>query len=87
MKAAVFDTYVQKTEETLMHFDIVVPENTDFATVQQYGKAYLVGKGLGGLSLTSRECKFCHIEQASPALEAQIVERGYAIIEMENCND
>ena len=87
MKAAVFDTYVQKDSNTLMHFDIVVPENTDFETVQRYGKSYLSVKGLGDLPLTSRECKFCHIEQASASLEASITSQGYAIIEMENCNN
>lgn len=86
MKAAVFDTYVRKSDKSIMHFDIVVPEKTGFEQVQQIGKKYLAGKGYPDLPLTSKECRFCHIEQANPVLEDQLLTQGYSIIELHNCN-
>ncbi len=86
MKAAVFDTYVTKRDNTIMHFDIVVKEGTVFNEVQKYGRAYLALKGQEGQPLTAEECRFCHIEQASPALEVEINTRGYYIVEMEGCH-
>lgn len=86
MKAAVFDTYVNKPDNTVMHFDIIVPDNTEFEKVQAYGHAYLKAKGLNDLSLTIEECKFCHIEEASAELESSISSQGFGIIELENCD-
>lgn len=85
MKVSVFDTYVRKEDQSLMHFDILVPEDASFEQVKAYGKTYLEKKGLGGLSLTSKECRFCHIEEANPVLEAQLKASGHAIIELNNC--
>lgn len=86
MKAAVFDTYVTKPDNSIMHFDIIVPDNTEFEQVQAHGQAYLNTKGLNDLSLTTKECKFCHIEETSAELEASIVARGFGIIELNNCD-
>lgn len=85
MKASVFDTYVTKTTGTVMHFDIVVPEGTTFNHVQLYGVQYLTQKGQGSQQLSTNECKFCHIEEATPKMEQDIQEKGYHIIEMEGC--
>lgn len=85
MKTSVYDTYVKKPDQTLMHFDILVPEDTPFDKVESYGKAYLKSKALGNLVLSSKECRFCHIEEANPILEAQLKEHGYHIIELQNC--
>ena len=86
MKAAVFDTYVKKPDNTVMHFDIIVPDPTAFEKVQTYGQQYLGQKGFNDLPLTAKECRFCHIEQANPALEKAISQTGYAIIELSNCD-
>lgn len=70
-----------------MHFDIIVPaELKDEKTIHTFGKDYLQSKGEGGQVLTAKECRFCHIERAGPEMEAKIHERGYDIIEMQNCN-
>ena len=42
-------------------------------------KAFKTGK------LTAKECSFCHIENASEEMMESIKEKGYALIEMENC--
>ncbi|GIV22370.1 MAG: hypothetical protein KatS3mg025_0029 [Bacteroidia bacterium] len=87
MKVAVWDTYVQRKDGRIMHFDIIVPaEVTDTAQIFAYGRAYLATKGEAGQPLTARNCRFCHIETVRPAWEKAIRTQGYAIHEMENCD-
>jgi hypothetical protein len=87
MKIAVWDTYVTKSDGTIMHFDILVPENIkDTSVIFGYGKEYLKTKGQEHQPLTSKECRFCHVETIRPSWEADIKKQGYFIIEMENCN-
>ncbi|MDD4778369.1 MAG: DUF2024 family protein [Fermentimonas sp.] len=31
-------------------------------------------------------CTFCHIETLKPENEAEIIQKGYYIVEMENCD-
>ena len=87
MKVAVWDTYVYREEGNLMHFDILVPENlTDEQTILAYGLEYLKTKDFKTNRLTSKECRLCHVEQATEEIIAAIQTQGYYIIEMENCN-
>ena len=85
MKVAVWDTYVTKKNRSVMHFDIIVPENTDEQLVFRYGRSYLNAKGEDGQALTTAECRFCHIEQVKSSWQAEIEKNGYYIYEMENC--
>ncbi len=86
MKVAVWDTYVTKTDGTVMHFDIVAPtEIRDDATIHNYGKEFLKTKGQSGQALSAKECSFCHIESASEEMILAIKEKGYYIIEMQGC--
>ncbi|MCU0322650.1 MAG: DUF2024 family protein [Chitinophagaceae bacterium] len=86
MKVAVWDTYVTKKDGTIMHFDIIVPETMKAeSTILSYGKAYLASINQEDLPLTSKECKFCHIETVQPHWENMIIKQGYYIFEMENC--
>lgn len=86
MKVAVWDTYVTRKDGKIMHFDILVNENDKADEVFEYGKYYLKTVSQEGQVLTSKECKFCHIDKAPEAIEKQILENGFSIIEMENCN-
>lgn len=87
MKVAVWDTYVTRDNGEQMHFDILVPsELKDENVIYNYGKAFLKIKPFKVDELTSKECQFCHIEQATPDVVAQIEKVGYAIVEMENCD-
>ncbi|TDO99137.1 DUF2024 family protein [Flavobacterium sp. 245] len=87
MKVAVWDTYVTRKDGKIMHFDILVDENTDNADqVFEFGRTYLKSVAQEGQPLTSKECNFCHIEKAPIEIENQIRENGFSIIEMENCN-
>lgn len=86
-KVAVWDTYVTKKDGSIMHFDIIAPQEIrDTTIIYGYGKDYLKTKGQDEQPLSSKECRFCHIESVRPQWEAEIKQKGYFIIEMENCN-
>lgn len=85
-KVNIWDTYVQKKNGEIMHFDIIAPvEINDTATIYKYGKEYLKSKGQEDQPLTSKQCRFCHIETLRPEWQNQIDTNGYFIIEMEGC--
>lgn len=87
MKVAVWDTYVNREDGNIMHFDILVPDNiTNEQTIFNFGKNYLKTKSFKTGKLTSNECRLCHIEQATEEIVSSIENKGYFIIEMENCN-
>ena len=70
-----------------MHFDILVPEVVkDELLILEYGQDYLRSKPFGTLGLRAEGCSFCHIEKVTDALSEAIANKGYAIIEMENCD-
>ncbi len=86
MPVAVYDTYVRRKDGTVMHFDILVPATlTNLATIHGYGHAYLHTKGQEGQPLTAEECRLCHLEQATPLVQADLDRQGYHIIEMSGC--
>ena len=87
MKIAVWDTYVEREDDYIMHFDILVPDTlTDEQTIFNYGKTYLKNKSFETYELTAKECRLCHIEDATAEIIESIKEKGYFIIEMENCD-
>lgn len=87
MKVAVYDTYVTRKDGTMMHFDILVPHDLkDQNCIHTFGQEYLKEKGQEGQQLSSKECKFCHVEQATDQMLASINSKGYYTIEMEGCN-
>jgi hypothetical protein len=87
MKVSIWDTYVIKKDKSIMHFDIVAPDYIkNELIIHAFGKDYLKSKKQESLSLTSAECKLCHIEEATENMIASIVKKGYDIIEMEGCD-
>ncbi|RAJ10054.1 DUF2024 family protein [Arenibacter echinorum] len=86
MKISVWDTYVAREDGKTMHFDILVPNNLKVIdTIFGYGREFLSTKPFQTDELSSKECKFCHMEQAPDAVADIISKKGYYIIEMENC--
>jgi len=86
MKVAVWDTYVTKKDGSIMHFDIIAPaEIKDSTVIYNYGLEYLKEKGQENQPLTSKECRFCHLERGRTLWEESINDKGYFIFEMENC--
>ncbi|MEP3209301.1 MAG: DUF2024 family protein [Maribacter sp.] len=87
MKVSVWDTYVKRSDGRMMHFDIIVSNDlTEKQVVYGYGGKYLRQRQIQSAAITTNECKFCHIEQATEEMIRQIEENGYYILEMENCN-
>jgi len=87
MKVSVWDTFVKRQDGLIMHFDILVDSKlTDENQIFDFGKNYLKSKPFNNEELTSKECVFCHIENASEIVIKEIEAKGYYIIEMENCN-
>ncbi len=86
-KVTVWDTYVNRSDNHVMHFDILAPVDiTDMNTITAYGQDYLKSKGVEGARLTSEECRRCHVETLRPEWADSIAVKGYYIIEMEGCN-
>ncbi|MEO7264455.1 MAG: DUF2024 family protein [Ferruginibacter sp.] len=86
MNVAVWDTYVTQKDGTIMHFDIIAPDEIkDEKIIHTFGKDYLLSKNQQEQALTSKECSFCHIEKASAVMLLDIQKKGYHIIEMQNC--
>ena len=88
MKIAVWGTCVNRTDGVgVMHFDILVNRKlTDAIKVFDFGKKFLKEKSIKNEEWTSKECSFCHIENASELVIEAIRRKGYYIIELENCN-
>lgn len=87
MKIAVWDTYVQREDGATMHFDILVPDETNHEeAVFNFGETYLQTKPFKTASLTAKECRLCHMEKATESIAERVKTHGFAIIEMENCN-
>jgi hypothetical protein len=87
MKVAIWDTYVEKKDGSIMHFDIVAPIHIrEEKNIHTFGKDYLQLKNQENQPLTSKECTFCHIEEATDEMKESIEQRGYYIIEMQGCD-
>ncbi|MET1257833.1 DUF2024 family protein [Flagellimonas sp. DF-77] len=87
MEVAVWDTYVARAGNKTMHFDILVPKDViDTETILRYGRDYLSAKSYETGTLTTSECRLCHIAVAPGPLAFSIRKKGYHIIEIENCD-
>ena len=84
MKIAVYDTYVAKKDGTVLHFDILVPDELkDEMVIHGFGKEYLKNKGQEGSCLRagnansamwSRQRKRCLptlMQKATPLLKCK----------------
>ncbi len=86
MNISVYDTYVQRLDGRRMHFDILVPATLkDHDTVLGYGRTYLAAKGVLTTLLNAERCSYCHMESATSLVEDEVANRGFAILELENC--
>ncbi len=87
MRVAVWDTYVRRKDGPVMHFDILVPSDLkNEKEIFAFGKEYLKTKPFTTGNLSAQECRFCHMESAPNAVVDEINQKGYYIIEMENCS-
>lgn len=84
MQVYVFDTYVTAKHQHLMHFDVFLADNNPEQAIQA-AKTWLASIGETEAIVTSRECRYCHFEQASEAVSHAIRNQGYFIYKMEGC--
>lgn len=87
MEISVWDTFVQRKDNKIMHFDILVP--SDFKNqekIMAFGKSYLNTKNFETENISSKKCSFCHIENASEKTINTINKYGFDIVEIENCD-
>ena len=75
----------ERATAELCIFDVVVEADTPHEKAIEYGKQYLASVGQPGQKMTQEECQFCHIQEAPPAIEKDIVSKGYYIQQMEGC--
>lgn len=86
MIIAVWDTYVMRSNGSTMHFDILVPNTMrDEQQIYEYGKAYLKTKAFATGEFNTKECTFCHFEEAKEKVIKDIEKNAYSILELENC--
>jgi Domain of unknown function (DUF2024) len=85
MDCAVYDTYVQKKDGSIMHFDVIIADDLPHEKAIEYGGQYLQSVGQEGQKIAQDECQFCHIQQAPLFIEKSIREKGYWIQKMEGC--
>jgi len=84
MDIQVFDTYVEGSKGE-MHFDVFVPKGKSANDAINSAKQFLKTIGQEKAKVTSEECSFCHIQQATPKQEEEIKSKGYFIYKMSGC--
>ena len=84
MDIQVFDTYVDGLKGQ-MHFDVFMPKGKKVDDAVNSAKEYLKSVGEEKAKITTKECSFCHIQEAEPTEEKEIKEKGYFIYKMSGC--
>lgn len=86
MQIQIHDTYVEG-KKGRMHFDVAIEDKkgNDNKVAVASAKKWLQSIGEKDAKITSKECKFCHTEGASPKEEKEIKKDGYSIIKMDGC--
>lgn len=84
MDIHVYDTYVKAKDGHTMHFDVFTAVKDDQKAIE-FAKKWLTSIGEGEALVTSKECRFCHIQGASDQVIEAINKDGYFIYKMEGC--
>ncbi|WAR46423.1 DUF2024 family protein [Methylomonas rapida] len=84
MQIHVYDTYVTAKDGHTMHFDVFTAEKDDQKAIA-YAKEWLVSIGEDNATVSSKECRFCHSQQAPADVIDSINQQGYFIYKMEGC--
>ncbi|OAI05238.1 hypothetical protein A1353_11695 [Methylomonas methanica] len=84
MEIHVYDTYVKARDNHVMHFDVFTASK-DGEQAIQYAKQWLASIGENNAVVSSKECRFCHTQQAPAEVIETIKRQGYFIYKMEGC--
>lgn len=87
MKIQVYDTYVKRKDGKTMHFDVFLDDSVgDERKALDAAKKYLIFVGETEATITSKECNYCHIQEATDEQVKAIDVDGYFIYKMSvNC--
>lgn len=87
MQIQVYDTYVERKDGETMHFDVFLEkENGSPEKAVESGRKYLDSVGEKEAKITSEECSYCHVQDATEEQIKSINENGYFIYKMgDNC--
>jgi Domain of unknown function (DUF2024) len=84
MKVAIWDTYIKTASGSVIHIDIVVPEEMkNEETIYDYGKTYLKSIAETG-EIDADYCQYCHIEEPTAEMVNDINNTGFSIIRLED---
>lgn len=84
MDIRVYDTYVTAKDGHQMHFDVYAEKKDDKKAIA-FAKQWLESIGEKDAKITQDECKFCHVQGATPEQEKEIKSKGYFIYKMGGC--
>ncbi|EOA6616867.1 DUF2024 family protein [Vibrio vulnificus] len=82
MSLHAFDTHTVTRQGKKLHFDVLLNERDGEKAIAA-AKAFLAEQQLDVESLSSQDCLFCHTSERFSELDAQVAEKGYAIITLE----
>lgn len=86
MKVAIWDIHAIKKDDSIIHFEIIVPADVkNIAIINNYCKEFFKTKDLM-IELSSVEYCIQHREVANKEIISVIKEKGYYTIEKEGCN-
>ncbi|MEM7558493.1 MAG: DUF2024 family protein [Planctomycetota bacterium] len=85
MKVDVYDTYATSKTGKTIHFDVLLASPSEAGTAYEYAVQWLSELKEGGAELYQSRCNFCHSENASEPVIADIESKGFHILQMEGC--
>nr|WKN35969.1 DUF2024 family protein [Tunicatimonas sp. TK19036] len=84
-KVGVWDTYAHKKDGSVLHFDILAPNDfNDQDKIYEFGKQYVNAKGQPEATINAARCQFCHVEETTAEITEVIAKQGYYILEMDD---
>jgi Domain of unknown function (DUF2024) len=85
MKVDVYDTYATSKTGHTIHFDVLLASPSQASTAYETAVKWLDEIGENGSSLSQSRCNFCHTENASTTVIADVESQGFHILQMEGC--
>lgn len=85
MEINVFDTYVKAKDGHVMHFDVYTKDDKKIEFALKSAKEWLKSIGEEKAIVTQKECRYCHSEATTKAIENEIEKKGYYIYKMSGC--
>lgn len=85
MKVDVYDTYATSKAGQTIHFDVLLANPSEASKAYEYALKWLSDIGQKDASLSQSRCTYCHSENASKAVIADIESNGFHILQMQGC--